>query len=292
MVNKQNSYRKYKDSVFTDLFGKCKQAKQNFLSLYNALSGNNIKLNDSEIIPVILKNTVYRGIENDVSMVFNGILVVLVEQQSTINENMPLRFLEYISEIYKKILPEENRYLKKKIKIPKPECYVIYNGFENYPEEKTLKLSEMFYDNLNKKREINLEICVKVYNINKCKDSSKLFKCIPLYGYKKLVEYAFEAKKEKIENPVDFAVSRCIKEGFLSEYLKFERKAVQNMFVGDYDYEMDIKVQREEAAHYASVESAKKMLNDNLSIELVSKYSGLPVETVKELSLNENNKYL
>ena len=33
--------RKYKDSVFTDLFGSDKDGKKNFLELYNALSGSN-----------------------------------------------------------------------------------------------------------------------------------------------------------------------------------------------------------------------------------------------------------
>lgn len=186
--------RKYKDSVFTDLFGKCKDAKQNFLSLYNALSGSNLVLDDSQIIPVTLKNTVYRSIENDVSMLLNEKLVILVEQQSTINENMHLRFLEYIAAIYQRIIPEQKRYSKRMTEIPASECFVIYNGFENYPEEKTLKLSDMFIKS-SLPASSNLEISVKVYNINKCKDTSKLLKCIPLLGYKKLVEYVYNAKK-------------------------------------------------------------------------------------------------
>lgn len=78
--------------------------------------------------------------------------------------------------------------------IPASECFVIYNGFENYPEEKTLKLSDMFIKS-SLPASSNLEISVKVYNINKCKDTSKLLKCIPLLGYKKLVEYVYNAKK-------------------------------------------------------------------------------------------------
>ena len=36
---KQVVNRNYKDSVFVDLFGEDKKAKENFLSLYNALHG-------------------------------------------------------------------------------------------------------------------------------------------------------------------------------------------------------------------------------------------------------------
>ena len=35
--------RKYKDSVFTDLFGSDRDAKKNFIELYNALSGNDFR---------------------------------------------------------------------------------------------------------------------------------------------------------------------------------------------------------------------------------------------------------
>ncbi len=38
--------RKYKDSVFTDLFGSDKTGRENFLALYNALSGNDFKLKE------------------------------------------------------------------------------------------------------------------------------------------------------------------------------------------------------------------------------------------------------
>ena len=34
--------RKYKDSVFVDLFSEDEKAKENFLSLYNALHGTNL----------------------------------------------------------------------------------------------------------------------------------------------------------------------------------------------------------------------------------------------------------
>lgn len=95
--------------------------------------------------------------------------------------------------------------------IPASECFVIYNGFENYPEEKTLKLSDMFIKS-SLPASSNLEISVKIYNINKCKDTtSKLLKCIPLLGYKKLVEYVYNVQKNGIENPVDYAVENAKK---------------------------------------------------------------------------------
>ena len=40
-----------------------------------------------------IPQSVYKTFRNDVSMLIDGRLIVFVEHQSTLNENMPLRFL-------------------------------------------------------------------------------------------------------------------------------------------------------------------------------------------------------
>ena len=73
--------RKYKDSVFTDLFGSDRDGKKNFLELYNALSGNDYKLNEVELERKIIEQALYKTFNNDVSWEINGKLIVLVEHQ-------------------------------------------------------------------------------------------------------------------------------------------------------------------------------------------------------------------
>lgn len=244
----QKENRNYKDTVFVDLFGKCAQAKENFLSLYNAIHNTHLRLSETEIKPVMLERTVYVGRYNDVSMLLNGRIIVLVEQQSTINENMPLRFLEYVSRLYEKIIPQDDRYKQKLIPIPAPKFYVFYNGATDYPAEKTLRISDAFGSSCTKKSEFfPLELTVKVYNINKQDDTFLRQHCASLYGYKKLVQYAREAKNAGTENHLDFAIARCIKEGILSDYLKQNSTEVRNMLIADYDYETDIRVKRQES---------------------------------------------
>jgi hypothetical protein len=46
--------------------------------------------------------------ENDISFLLDGKLVVLIEHQSSLNRNMPLRLLLYIGRVYEKI-PEKRR---------------------------------------------------------------------------------------------------------------------------------------------------------------------------------------
>ena len=80
--------RKYKDSIFVDLFSEDEKAKENFLSLYNALHGTNLPLS-CPVENIRLENVMYMNIINDVSCLVDGKIIVLAEHQSTINENMP-----------------------------------------------------------------------------------------------------------------------------------------------------------------------------------------------------------
>ncbi|MGI5057162.1 Rpn family recombination-promoting nuclease/putative transposase [Treponema socranskii] len=156
------SNRKYKDSVFVDLFSEDEKAKENFLSLYNALHGTNPPLS-SPVENIRLDNVMYMNIINDVSCPVDGKISVLAEHQSTINENMPLRFLEYIARLYEKLQAPTDRYLRKPSKIPAPEFYAFYNGIEDYPETTVLKLSDAF---ITKPEQMPLELTVQVLNIN------------------------------------------------------------------------------------------------------------------------------
>lgn len=247
--------RTYKDSFFVDLFGKCPEARENFLSLYNAMHGTTFSIKNTQVEPLMLDQTVYIGRYNDVSMLVNGRVIVLVEQQSTINENMPLRFLEYISRLYEKLILLKERYRHSVVALPSPEFYVIYNGNADYPAERTLHLSDAFRqeneengsNKISGEKDFPLELSVKVYNINKQKDIPFVAQCGPLSGYAKFIMYDREAIFRGDPNHVDYAIQRCIKEGILSDYLQRNSTEVHNMLIAEYDYETDISVQREEA---------------------------------------------
>ena len=228
-------------------------------------------------------------------MLVDGRLIVLVEHQSTINENMPLRLLEYVSRIYEQIVPSEDRYEKKMIKIPYPEFYVFYNGTEEYPVEKELKLSDAFIlpDNkYSKDKKISLEILVKVININIDKENPILKRCRILQEYSTLIELIRETKRQNPNTPLKEALSKAINDGILSDYLKRKTTEVRNMLIAEYSYETDIKVQRreafrlgkEEGAEQTKFETAKNMILQSLgTVEQISSVTGLPIEKILEL---------
>ena len=276
--------RKYKDSVFTDLFGSDRDGKKNFLELYNALSGSDYKLGQVSLERKIIEQALYKTFNNDVSWEINGRLIVLVEHQSTINENMPFRCLEYVTRIYEGIVPVKQRYAEKVFKIPNPDFYVVYVGNKEQPPEYELRLSDAFYEKDSSK----LELVVKVKN---CTNPNLLpiFKtCDILMEYCQFIEIV-ERNYNKLFPKKSFkkAIEIAIEQGILADYLDRKSREVINMLCAKYSYKDDIAVKqqeaREEGAQQNAIETAKKMLQDKLSIDKTSQYSGLSRETILEL---------
>ncbi len=281
-----NQSKKYKDTVFVDLFSEDETAKHNFISLYNALFDENLT-EDDEIKNIRLDQVLYISLRNDVSFLVNNKLIVLAEHQSTINENMPLRFLEYVGRLYERTQNPKDRYLRKLVKIPKPEFFVFYNGEEDYPVEQTLKLSDAFLTEDNNK---SLELRVKVFNINKNKNNQILKKCKELNDYSEFIEEVRKNRKIDPDHGFEKAIKSCIEKGILKEYLERKNMEVENMLIAEYDYEMDIAVQREEATREAekkaekkAKETVKELKNMGVDINKLSKATGLTIEEIKAL---------
>ena len=181
---------------------------------------------------------------NDVAYLIEGKIITLVEHQSTINANMPLRFLQYAARLYELIQNPRDRYLRRLKKIPTPEFYVFYNGEDDYPENTTLCLSDAFMTMPEKPA---LEVVVSVTNINYNKGSEILHTCKTLKEYTLFVETVRRHTKLDSENGFQNAIKECIQNDILREYLQRKSREVMSMLIAEYDYDVDIAVQREEA---------------------------------------------
>ena len=182
MAEKTN--RKYKDSVFVDLFYEDESAEENEISLYNALHDEPLP-EGTEIRKIRVENVLYMNFKNDISFDVGGKLIVFGEHQSTINENMPLRNLLYVGLAYEQLVPVEDRYKKKQVKLPKPEFYTFYNGEEAWAKEEVLKLSDAY---LEQGGDVMLDLKVKMININPDQHHEILEKCPVLGEYSQFVE--------------------------------------------------------------------------------------------------------
>ena len=84
-------------------------------------------------------------------------------------------------------------------------------------------------------------------NINPDQHHEILEKCPVLGEYSQFVEAVRAHQRTGEENALQNAVDECIRRGILSEYLRKKGSEAVNMLIAEYDYDMDIKVQREEA---------------------------------------------
>ena len=276
--------RQFKDSVFVSLFSRDEKTRRPAsISLYNALHEEKIS-DDAEIKFIELKNVLYHKEKNDVSFIVDDKIIVLVEHQSTVNENMPLRFLLYIAAIYQLILDVSSRYKERLFKIPKPEFYVVYNGRKNRPAIEELRLSKAF---MECGAEAPLELIVKVININHPDNKAFLEKCELLKGYKEFGDVMSDFIDRYGDKGYDLGIAYCIEHGILADYLQRNIKEVLNMLKAKYSYKDEIRVLTQEAREEGREEEkfiiARSFRNMGVSLDKISKATGLSEEKIASL---------
>ena len=231
--------RNYKSTVFAMLFGD----RERLLGLYNAISGKNYQ--DPEALEInTLENAIYMGMKNDLSFLIDDRLS-LYEHQSTVNPNMPLRFLFYISDLYSGMTTEENFYGRKALFIPIP-CFVIfYNGSEPQPDRKILRLSDLYTVRM---KETQLELTAVLLNINRNHNRELMEACRDLKDYAEYVDRVRKYARElPLSEAVERAITECIQEGVLKEFLEKNRAEVKKMSIYEYDQEKHIRMERQDA---------------------------------------------
>lgn len=241
MAEKEN--KEVKNSVFVDLFYADESAEENDIALFNAIHDE--PLPEGTVIRRFqVGTTIYMNFQNDISFDVGGKMLVFGEHQSTINKNMPLRSLMYVGRAYEQIVATRDRYKKKLVPLPTPEFYTFYNGKEEWSKETELKLSDAF---IIKDGDPMLELKVKVINIRPEKRHEILDKCPILREYSEFIDTVQKYQGMGVEEPYKKAILECVEKGILADYLKRKGSEVINMLTAEYDYELDIEVQREEA---------------------------------------------
>ena len=272
--------REVKNSVFIDLFCYDRTAEENVISLYNALHEEALP-EGTRVEWMQLDNVIYMTLRNDVAFEIDGKAMVFAEHQSTINENMPLRSFLYAGRAYERIVPERGRYRKKRIKLPNPEFYTFYNGREKYAKEKVLRLSDAYDKTVY--NETMLELVVRVININLEEHHEILEKCPVLKQYSELMAKIRKYQEDGEAEAYTQAIKDCIEQEILKEYLERKGSEVCNMLLGDYNYELDMEVQREEAAEEAHDKIILKIYNNGKTASEIAELLGEPVEEIKRI---------
>lgn len=269
----------YKDRLFRMIFND----KEKLLELYNAMNRSDYT-DASELQVVTLENAIYLSMKNDVAYVLHDELF-LYEQQSTKNANMPLRCLFYASDTYSVLVKDKNLYGTKMLPLPSPTFVVFYNGKQKMDEEGELRLSDAFV----KKQEIpNLEVIVKVKNINMGNSRELFEKCRPMRDYMIFVDKVRRYSQEQpLEDSVERTIRECMEEDVMADFLKRNRAEVVKMCLYEYDEERQREFDREEGREEGRQELLEEQIRANVkkgySKEMIADFLGVDLETIESV---------
>ena len=210
--------REYKDTMFRLIF----KNKENLLSLYNAVN-KTAHTNADDLEINTLENAIYMTYKNDISFVMDFQLY-LYEHQSTINPNMPLRNLFYVTKVLLTITSDMNLYSSSLKKIPTPNFIVFYNGRDELPECSTQYLSSAFSVPTENPA---LELKVMIFNINYGNNRELMEACRQLKDYAAYVAILREhAKTMSLNDAVELTIKECIQQDILADFLRKNRAEV------------------------------------------------------------------
>ena len=230
--------RIYKDRLYKMIFND----KSELLKLYNAINGTHY--DDPAMLTITtLDNAIYMTMENDLSFIID-MRLALYEQQSTVNPNLPLRFLMCITDIYSAYTKDMNIYGSKKVQIPLPSFVIFYNDVKSQPDRTEFLLSELFHPTTDQPA---LELKAVMLNINKGHNQELMNACHTLRDYS---EYVARIRTYSAEMPltdaVEKAITECIHENILRDFLLKNRAEAKAMSIYEYDEEKTLRMFREE----------------------------------------------
>ena len=117
------------------------------------------------------------------------------------------------------------------------------------------------------------------------------------------LELVEEARAEGHENPLRWTIQEAVRRNILRDYLERKGGEVLSILMTEYDYATDMAVLKEEAyedglfvgreegisiglergAYQNKLETARSLLLDGFSAEMISKYTSLPIEAIQQL---------
>ena len=172
---------------------------------------------------------------------------------------------------------DENLYGTKKVEIPAPKFIIFYNGVEKRPERETLRLSDMYYSR-EEHSELELEATLLNINIGYNEEIKSICKSLKDYA-----EYTGRvrtyAKEMVIEEAVEKAITECIREGILAEFLSKNRAEAKKMSIYEYDEEKHMRMERETSYADGKADGQKALLKEKVKKKLAK---GKSIEVIAD----------
>jgi hypothetical protein len=244
--NKIKGKRNYKDSLFCFLFGSEKFRKFT-LDLYNAV--NNTNYTDSSLLTFrTMKDVLYINVKNDVSFLIKGTFN-FYEHQSSFNPNIPVRMFIYAAHEYNRYINDHalDVYSSHPLTLPVPKFICFYNGERKQPDEKIIRFSDSFKGS----EKPDVDIAVRMLNINYNHNKLLLQSCKPLADYSAFVHNVRSFMKGRDKSELDKALTAAISnlpdDSVIKPILLSYRSEVFDMCLTEYTQEHADKVRKIEA---------------------------------------------
>ena len=159
---------------------------------------------------------------------------------------------------------ELDMYSEIRLKLPKAQYYVFYNGTTDEPDRQILRLSDSFPDD---GIEPHLEVLAVVLNINYGHNRELMKKCQTLHDYALFIDkIRMNLKKGYTKSrAIDLAIDECIANDILRNFLVQNRTGVKRMLFGKEDWERIQKLRIQKAVSEAveqEIKASEKKLTD------------------------------
>ena len=265
---------RYRDSIFRSYFND----PARLLSLCNAVLDTKYT-NPDELNINTLEGIFFDKQKNDISCIIDNHFLVLVEHQSSVNENMPFRFLSYVAELLNNFVKNKRKlYNKGLIQFPKPKFFVLYDGDKYEPLQRKMRLSDAFDGDSN-----SLELIVTAFNINYGLPQPLLKHCHYLNDYSTLVGKVKEGIRLGLSrrDAISRAVKFCLEHGIMGNYLVKHAEEVFNMLALEWNMDDALQARFDEGYENGRNEG----INDGIeSVAINMLRSGMNIDKIKELT--------
>ena len=264
--------RTAKNSIFLDLF----QNKSYLLKLYQTLHPEDVTATEDSLTDVTIENVLTDNLYNDLGFIVGNRLMILIEAQSTWTMNILVRVLLYLAQSYHEYFQRtgQNYYKSKKVKIPKPELYVIFTGNRGRKPDQ-ISLAQEFFEGAD----IDVEVKAKVIYEGDKDDIINQYIIFCKVFNEQTKQYGMTQKA------VTETIRICKDRNILSEYMLDREKEVVTIMMSLFDEEEIIKSFIKSERHDEARETAERMIRKGkMSLEEVADYlPSLSLEELKEL---------
>ena len=138
---------------------------------------------------------------------------------------------------------------------------IFYNGSQEQPDRKILRLSDAY---CVKEEYPALELTAVMLNINRGHNEKLKGMCKSLKDYSEYTARVREyAQVKPVEEAVEQAISECIQEGIMAEFLKQNRAEAKQVSIYEYDEEKHMRQEREASLEEGMEIGIKALIRDN-----------------------------